>query len=140
MRAARGRHLQQLCGDVENGGIAAVDQQLRSGPRRIDESPFEIRGHEHADGNLTPAHGLGQRLRLSRPGCRSAAPGWLPCPRSAAVTSWYPPGRRRPREVAYVQIDGVAEQQDLHQRDADHHADSKPVPAELARLFRGDGP
>src|SRR6185369_13273404 len=42
-------------------------------------------------------------------------------------------------ETAHVEVDRVAEQQHLHHRDADDHAERQPVAAELADFLAGNG-
>ncbi len=43
-------------------------------------------------------------------------------------------------EVTRVGVDGVAEHQQLHERDADHHAEGHAVAFHLDELFQHDGP
>src|SRR5262249_9383740 len=43
------------------------------------------------------------------------------------------------RHVADVVVDGVAEEEELHDRQREHHAHGQPVAAELHELLPGDG-
>ena len=44
------------------------------------------------------------------------------------------------RQMLRVRIDGVAEEDELHQRHADHHQEGQPVPAHLDEFLHHDRP
>ncbi len=46
--------------------------------------------------------------------------------------------RHRRRKVAHIHVDPVAEDEDLHQGDADDHAAGEPIAPQLADLLAGD--
>ena len=43
-------------------------------------------------------------------------------------------------EIAHVEVDGIAEQHDLHERHADDHAEGDAVARQLAHFLGGHGP
>ena len=126
----------------------AVDHRLRCRRpgsarrhgRRSSRRRSKSRGNHDADADLaaSPCAGAGP----ATPGLGGAQ---LDRRRS-------PAGRRRARasgwclrlvddgrtQVAHVEVDRVAEQQDLHQRDADDHAEREPVARQLAHFLGHD--
>ena len=48
-------HRAQLVGHTNNRRVDAIDQNVHRGPLRIECTPLEIRGNEHADGDFAAA-------------------------------------------------------------------------------------
>ena len=120
-------------------GIGAVDQQLPGRPVVVKYTPLEIVRNEDANVNLA---GVQQRFEFFRAGS-----GALDCHHLAGLGG----GHQLPRQAGigmvghgcadttHVQVDGVAEQQDLQQRHADDHAEGQAVTPELADFLAGNG-
>ena len=137
--ALRQRHRHECARDVLDRRLAAVDEQLRERPVADQAAPLEIRGNVDADRHLAGTQAAPQIADGGGVFAYAHDSGRLHV-RDERTR------HRRSRfvdhcgaEAAHVEVDRVAEQQHLQQRNADDHAERQPVAPQLADLLGGDG-
>ena len=129
----------ELFRHAENDRIGAVDEQLQRRPVAGNHPAVEIVGNGDAYRYRPRIEQLRQFLRaretLAQHDHLGRAHVGEQLPREMGI-GFVDVGRA---QVAHIGVDGVAEQQQLDQRDAYDHAEGEPVPGQLQQLLVHDG-
>ncbi len=130
-----GGHLGQLGGRALHRVVAAVDQDLHLFAA-LGATALEIRRHHDAQADLAAPDGFHQFLR------RACGQGRLDHRGRDDIHDHRARGRgvrlvgHARLQVAQVGVDGVAEQQQLHDRDGDDHRQGDPIAAHLPHFLQ----
>jgi len=149
LRELRHHQIARAGGDERRGGvrragdglrIRAVDDQLHLGVASPHEVAREARGHDQSDPGTPGAQGVLDLLEVagvSHDVVEARGPHRLDqIARGGALVLVVDHGR----DVANVGIDGVAEEQQLHHRQHEHHGHRETVAPQLEQLFPRDDP
>ena len=136
---SRQRHVGETARDAIGHRLGAVDQQLRDGATcRCSRRRSKSGGYHDADADFAGIEPATQvrdararreedddvaRLHVAEQCARMTRPGFIDGGRA---------------QFAHIEIDGVAEQQDLQQRDADDHAERRAIARQLPGLLQHD--
>src|SRR5690606_10186204 len=123
--------------DAFDGGIAAVDQELR---RRAagEQVRLEVRRNPDADVDLAAAQRFFERARAAHVTLDAHhLRRFRPAQQFARGMALRLVGRRG-TQVTHVEIDGIAEEKYLQQRHTDDHAERKTITRQLLQLLAGN--